>query len=187
MAFDDRDYEQEYSEEAENSFNGSVLSNDENDFSNSQDIHEEKSGTEIEYLTREEMIAKLREDMSGYISNMRSEIRDDMRIVGELNSRAASLDDPELSALYMTVAAELADSIDQRLETEINSKLVKALGNRRPVEVGGSYLTGVMPFEMPSEDKDSVITATDWEKIQAREKYKAIPHKTSRLEIEKVV
>lgn len=174
MAFDDKNYEEEYSEEAESSFNESVLSNDENDFSNSQNIYEEKSGAEIEYLTREEMISKLRDDMSGYISNMQNEIRDDMRIVGELNSRAASLDNPELSALYMTVAAELADSIDQRLETEINSKLAEALGNRRQVEVGGSSVTGVIPFEMPAEDKDNVITATDWEKIQAREEYNDI-------------
>lgn len=172
MAFNDKNYE-EYSEEAESSFNESVLSNDENDFSNSQDIHEE-SETEIEYLTRDEMIAKLREDMSGYISNMQSEIKDDMRIVGELNSRAASLDNPELSALYMTVAAELADSIDQRLETEINAKLAEALGNRRSIEVGESFVIGVMPFEMPAEDKDNVITATDWEKIQAREEYNDI-------------
>ena len=43
MAFDDKNYEEEYSEEAESSFNESVLSNDENDVSDSQDIHEEKS------------------------------------------------------------------------------------------------------------------------------------------------
>ena len=174
MAFDDKNYEEEYSEEAESSFYESVLSNDENYVSDSQDIHEEKSGTEIEYLTRDEMIAKLRSDMRSYICNMQSEIKDDMRIVGELNSRAASLDNPDLSALYMTVAAELADSINQRLETEINSKLAEALGNRRSVEVGGSSVTGVIPFEMPAEDKDNVITATDWEKIQAREEYNDI-------------
>lgn len=75
--------------------------------------------------------------------NMQSEIREDMQMISELNARAATSRDPALSAMYMTLASELSESVKYRMEAGIDAKLMNALGQRGSPDIDGKILSNI--------------------------------------------
>lgn len=127
----------------------------------------------IEYVTRSEMMSKLRESMSGYMRGMQSQMQSDMRVISELNARAVSTDDPAKAAMLMTVASELAQSIDARLELEVNAVLAKALGEPETLYVDDQRIYAVPEIVGgPDNGNNNVISVNDWEKGMTGNEYK---------------
>lgn len=148
MAFDDNynDYDSEYdaySSASESSFEEGGSEHSEDFGRYDDEVERDGSLHDIEYLTPNEMMAKLREDMSGYIGKMQEQMSSDVRVIAELNARAASAGDPAAAAMYMTVAAELEESINTRLEIEVNSRLAQTLEDRKYFYVGGNDVSAV--------------------------------------------
>lgn len=120
----------------------------------SDNEHNDNTSMETQYFYKEELIDILRRNMSN--DSMHSEISEDMRVISVLNARAATAG-PALSALYMTIAAELADSVKFRMETEINARLVKALGTVGSPDIDGNVVSNIKKDQGKSYLKSSNI------------------------------
>lgn len=180
MPFDDNysDYESESEYDARSSVSGVSEVSGESywDFVPAYEkIHAEES--DIEYLTRDELMAKLRENMSGYISEMQQQMTDDMRVIAALNARAASSADPAMTAMYMTVASELAESMKTRLEIEVDTNLAEILHDRKYVHVGDNEICAIPQPEGGSSQKYYVLKGKNGSPVKSYEQYEELMKK----------
>lgn len=81
----------------------------------------------IVLVTRDELKDVLRNNLVD--PEMNNSINDDMKLVDMLNSRALSAGNAADAVMYMTIAAELAESIALRTELEVNSRMEKSLSS----------------------------------------------------------
>lgn len=172
MPFDDNysDYESEY--DARSSASGVSDESYVDYVSEYEEIRAEES--DIEYLTRDELIAKLREDMSGYIGEMQQQMTDDMRVIAELNARAASSADPAVTAMYMTVASELAESIKTRLETEVDTRLSETIKSKTYVFVGDNEICAIPQPEDGSSQKYYALKDKNGSPVKSYKQYEEL-------------
>ena len=67
--------------------------------------------------TRDELKELIRDELTEQAKDIRDSFNEDMETVNRLNSLALDSGDPAASAFYMTLAAELQDSISERMDT----------------------------------------------------------------------
>lgn len=96
---------------------------------------------DIVLVTRDELKDVLREKLAD--AEMNNAINEDMKLVDMLNTRAVAATNAADAAMYMTVAAELAESIALRTQLELNSRMVKALGSRTSFKNRGTDCTAI--------------------------------------------
>lgn len=74
---------------------------------------------------------------------MQDDIRKDMQVISELNSRAVSAKNPVMAAMFVTVAAELADSIKLRTGVMVDYKLFTSIYKGDAITVDGKTVNGL--------------------------------------------
>lgn len=95
----------------------------------------------VELVTRDELKDILRENLAD--SKLSNSINEDMKLIDMLNTRAVSATNTADAAMYMTIAAELAESIALRAKLEANSRMVKALSSVTEFKNGEKDVTAI--------------------------------------------
>lgn len=112
-------------------------------------------------VTRDELKKALRDKLIEQADDIRDSFNEDMETVNRLNSLALDSGDPAASAFYMTLAAELQDSISERMDTQIRERMLGVLSRHLNVEWPVKEYNCVMVRKPGLYDPDKVFILRD--------------------------
>lgn len=118
--------------------------------------------------TLDEVRTELRKAIVDRDPKMKQEIMEDVKSIEALNALAVTSDDPAAVAVYMTLAAELQSSMEDRVNAEISERMYDILKTKEAFTAGGKEYSAIKLTDKDYNDRFMLLCDKNGDPLDQR-------------------